>query len=523
MLQIPSPSAEPEAVPGGHLGPADLVLWSGAVAAVLGNKAFELYQPLGRDASAFAYIGRGILDGRLPYVDMWDHKAPGIYYANALALALLPDISQALSARLIELCFALAAVGVFFLIAGAWMEGPWPALAALLFGFFGTLPRLNEGGNFTEVYTLLPLVGAYGCLAKATMVAQLRWAFWAGTAAGVALVFSPKAALDLAGFAVFLSVLSLRRLVPLRWALRAGCMLLLGVVLIIVPVLTYFGSRDALPELFDQVVLYNLRYASGIGRESTMADLGERLKDLGTAGLLLWAFAPLGALALLTSRQRFPLGVLVLAWLAAALLATAFGGRFYRHYFIPVIPPLALLSACGMREALRQLRISRLLRARRGSWSAAAVSVAGLFALSVMAAPLTALEGRPLPLSSPEANRQAAVAGYVAARTLPGDPILVWGAESRVYLLAGREAPTRFFYNYPLVPFADGVQTASPRQREYRKEFLADVGARAPALVVLPPAHQDFTGLPEIERWLHASYVEAVRFDSWVVLGRRPE
>lgn len=40
------------------------------------------------DSAVFMQIGRLINSGGLPYVDLWDHKMPGIYYLNAAALYL---------------------------------------------------------------------------------------------------------------------------------------------------------------------------------------------------------------------------------------------------------------------------------------------------------------------------------------------------------------------------------------------------------------------------------------------------
>src|SRR5687768_3404549 len=40
----------------------------------------------GRDSGVYLYVASKILDGDIPYRDVWDHKSPGIYYLNALGL-----------------------------------------------------------------------------------------------------------------------------------------------------------------------------------------------------------------------------------------------------------------------------------------------------------------------------------------------------------------------------------------------------------------------------------------------------
>ncbi len=39
-----------------------------------------------RDSGVFLYVDGQILDGRIPYRDVWDHKGPILYYLNALGL-----------------------------------------------------------------------------------------------------------------------------------------------------------------------------------------------------------------------------------------------------------------------------------------------------------------------------------------------------------------------------------------------------------------------------------------------------
>ena len=40
-----------------------------------------------RDSGVFLYVGQRILDGDMPYRDIWDHKPPGIHLVNAIGLA----------------------------------------------------------------------------------------------------------------------------------------------------------------------------------------------------------------------------------------------------------------------------------------------------------------------------------------------------------------------------------------------------------------------------------------------------
>src|SRR5690349_17265741 len=43
-----------------------------------------------RDSGVFLYVGWRLLNGDIPYRDVWDHKPPLIYFIDALGLTLAP-------------------------------------------------------------------------------------------------------------------------------------------------------------------------------------------------------------------------------------------------------------------------------------------------------------------------------------------------------------------------------------------------------------------------------------------------
>jgi hypothetical protein len=77
-------------------------------------------------------------------------------------------------------------------------------------------------------------------------------------------------------------------------------------------------------------------------------------------------------------------------------------------------------------------------------------------------------------------------ASHFAATTERSDKILVWGAEPQVYLLSRRDAPTCFFYQYPLI-------SRGYANEDLAAEFLSDLRRDPPRMIVdaldlrLPP------------------------------------
>src|SRR5215510_6079066 len=64
------------------------------------------------------YIGLGWLDGRLPYIDVWDMKPPGIFALNAAVFAIFPNSFGALA--IVEGFFIVACALTIYALLRQW-------------------------------------------------------------------------------------------------------------------------------------------------------------------------------------------------------------------------------------------------------------------------------------------------------------------------------------------------------------------------------------------------------------------
>ena len=104
-----------------------------------------------RDPGVFLYVGWRILNGELPYRDIWDHKPPFIFYINALGLTLINN-SQWGVWFLEFVSLSLAAFIGFRLVKKAF--GPESAIFGSLLWLL-TLVFVIKDGNYATEYTLL--------------------------------------------------------------------------------------------------------------------------------------------------------------------------------------------------------------------------------------------------------------------------------------------------------------------------------------------------------------------------------
>lgn len=459
-----------------------LVTWPAPLAVALDG-------PWRFDPAIFLYEGALVREGGIPYVTFWDHKGPLIYLINAAGLALSSGRIWGVWVLGLLATWLAAAVGYRAMRESFGVAG---ALVGLVF-FVVALGGIEAGANMTEQYAL-PL--AWGAALVVVRWARTRRATVAvGFALGVlgGLAFFLRANLVGAAASAVLTlavVLLLERRTGalVRPALGAA----LGATLVGGVILAWLARNGALRAFWDQAIMYNLLYAHAQGAQRLFAALAGLWLATATAPLVL----PLVGLALCLRRlgqpgagdRSDPLVLFVVIWISLELLLASVSGRPYDHYFMMLLPPMAMLTAALVAEGLR-LVPARVRRSVRSP-----VLVAVVFAL-VMIRPVVdravarARTGELVP--SPASSQVALAAAFVRANSAPTDRLLVWGLAGGVYFLADRPPASRYLFAFPLLTRSYGDSVA-PR-------FLAELRRTPPKLIV--DAAVSYPSTPTLARW----------------------
>jgi 4-amino-4-deoxy-L-arabinose transferase-like glycosyltransferase len=198
-------------------------------------------------------------------------------------------------------------------------------------------------------------------------------------------------------------------------------------------------------------------------------------------------------------------------WLLSAALSVAIGLRFFGHYYMQLLPPLALLSAGALaRGSQRAVKVTIALAAT----FAVAYSAAGYF----------------MHPFGPEPQYES-VSRFVAANTHPDDRILVWGSEPEIYWASNRLPATRFLTtptfltgNHPGRP-ADDVDTDASTAQNWR--YFYDDFNTAPPRYLLDTSPeklrstQTIANFPELARILKQEYRYVRTIDHVAIYERR--
>jgi 4-amino-4-deoxy-L-arabinose transferase-like glycosyltransferase len=140
---------------------------------------------------------------------------------------------------------------------------------------------------------------------------------------------------------------------------------------------------------------------------------------------------------------RTPERTALLGLLAASAIGAAAGARFYPHYYVQLIPPLALLAApyyARLWFGTIQPRYWLLRPNVTYTW----------LALTIIAFSIAHWAGSAQRRVPSEAGR------YLLTHSAPADRIFVWGQSSQIYLDAHRRPACRYITTFPLTGLVFG-------------------------------------------------------------------
>ncbi len=415
--------------------------------------------PFERDEGVYATVAQGVLDGQVPYRDLFDNKPPLVYIWYAFSFALMGE--TVVAPRIVAAVFLSLTTLALFNQARMVLPLPAARIAAALFAISTGLPWVALHAN-TEAYMLLPMVSSLMFFTIGMKDGKLRWFVVAGLLSGLAIMTKQVAMWNLLALAMVSLIWHRRtaetqlRAVGPTLALFGGCFV--GLAAVVLP-FTFMGALD---ELIYANVSYNWLYINFL-------TYAERLANFGYGILFFSAVAApfvVGAIAgliILWRKRSSATDYVLIVWAVASAIGVASGGRFFPHYFLQLMPSLAVLT--GVLVYDRFVHGGDRVLSRPAWMIATFLIVVSVGTTSVLyLAPHRAEEQVVSSIYHQkewEANSEA-LGLYIKERTEPGDAIFNHGRESQLYFYADRPPAIPYFYDWVL---------------EYKEEALAEVVA----------------------------------------------
>jgi 4-amino-4-deoxy-L-arabinose transferase-like glycosyltransferase len=404
------------------------------VASFLLRMAF-LNEPFERDEGFYAYIGQEILRGKILYRDMIDIKPPGIYYLNALIIGLFGPSATAI--RIFTAFYGTVTIFAVHRLA-RYLAGPLAGLcAALLFGVFSSSPRIQGSSSNTEVFMLLPLVAATYYFLRGADTGKKIYYATSGLLSGIAMLIKTVA---LPQFMVlFLWIFFVPEVKGKPLKILANCVsFLVPPLLIALMTCGFFLYHGA----FDDFIYWNVTFILGYAKTLISGlPLFGVLRVLAPVLLLLTLLALSTCIWIVLKRRNFRC-LLIVALLVASIAGVWLPQKYFNHYFIQLLPVLALLAGIGSAKLLaskgwKRYAIICVLILGFSYWIKSDYKFYMVFSPEMMS----------VYKYGTATIEIAQAAEYVKNRTSSSDIIYQWGFDPGIYFLTERQSPNKYCSN----------------------------------------------------------------------------
>jgi len=436
--------------------------------------------PLERDEGEYAYAGQLISQGIAPYQSVYAMKLPGTYLAYACLMAIFGQSSSGIHLGLIVVN---AATSFLVFLLGLQLFG---RLAGLIAGASYALLSTSESvlgfaAHATHFSVLPALAGTLLLLIAVERGSRIWLYFWSGLLLGLAFLMKQPGI-----FFVFfggLYLLKSEAKEPIAWRSVGIKLSVFGLGALAPFLLTCLVLWRA--GVLEKFFFWTFTYASQYATTNTILQALPVLKMVAPGVLgpsaYLWGLAFLGIMAF-----AWDSGARKHAWFTVAFLLFSFlgvcpGFFFRQHYFILMLPAVALLAGLGVSSAREKFASTPAIRP---------LALAPLFVFAVAFAysliqqsefffqidPLAVCQSVYAPNPFPEA---VAIADYIKAHSKQNSEIAVLGSEPEIYFYAKRHSATGYIYTYELMErqkYASAMQQEMIREIESAKpDYIVNV------------------------------------------------
>ncbi|GAB4564751.1 MAG: hypothetical protein Fur0017_00690 [Anaerolineales bacterium] len=421
-----------------------------------------------RDYGFYAYIGKQIAKGSLPYLDVWESKPPAIFYLNAFALRLGRGYRWGI--WLVEFVSLFSAIASsFYLLKKLW--GITPAL----FGVFTWLWGLDftlQGGNYTEEYPLAFHFLALILLLDLIQNPRHRLAnLTLGLCFSISFLFRPNNAIvEAVTILVFGAALIMKR--DFQTFKMAVLWVTLGILIPIAATSIYFAYHGLFPAMLEASILYNLTYSATEQSASSPLQVGFEFLNLAAWIGLIGYMLIVARLKNVLKSPHLPLFIVLLIGAPAAVLLSDPAKRNYGHYFMNWLPFIGLLTAFAFHTIQEKLKLPIT---NHKSATTLSLFIVLLFLVFSGRAD-TYLKAFDRLFTSPERELRSPISIYVENHTQPGEYVLFWATHPGENFMSHRDAPHSALF-YPMMvdsEISDRLNT----------DFFDDLQRNLPVLIV---------------------------------------
>ncbi len=433
--------------------------------------------PLERDEGEYAYAGQLMLEGVPPYRLAYNMKMPGIYAAYAAIMAVFGQ--SAAGIRMGFMLVNFGAILLLYFVGRRFLDCAGAVAACAAYALLSLSPHVLGFAAHATHFVMLSALGGTLVLLRAQEKGRIAGYFWSGALFGIAfLMKQPGGAFAFFGCALIVWA-ALRRKPP-QWKTDGLRLALYGTGVAAPIILTCLILWQA--GVWDKFWWWTVTYAKVHATAMDWAHGRRRLANFFYPKFhwdeFFWLLALAGLFSVLARKGRADEKFFFLS----LLLFSAAGGfppfNFTSHYFVLLLPVVALLAAKACTPAASWLAAQPLRLMRWMPWI-----VFGAIWLSVVwsyrnpFAFLTENQVSFLLYPNNEFQVYPEIAAYLQRHSDPAATFAVIGSEPELLFEARRRSVTGYIYMYDLVQ-------PQPFRERMEEEMLSEVELGRPDYIV---------------------------------------
>jgi hypothetical protein len=454
--------------------------------------------PLERDEGEYAYAGQLMLQGIAPYKLAYNMKLPGTYAAYALIMSVFGETTAGIHLGVLVLVLATMLV----IAALGWrLAGPVAAVAAA--GSYGLMSASSTVMGFcghATHFVLLPALSGILVFLEAIKRQRMNLFFWSGALLSLGVLMKQPGIL----FVFFAAAYLLRIQVgeEIRWKTlgRSFGFYVAGLATPFLVTCLVLWRAGVFSTFWFWTVSYASQYASNYKFIKGLFFFDVNFTPIVMSALGIWIFAIFGIVAVALDKStphqylKFLLGFLVFSFLAVCPTLA-----FRPHYFILLLPAIALLAGFAVSSATRRLQ-------EAGATRALIAAPSLLFALALLASfyqqrkffveddPIAACRDVYNNDPFPEA---VIISDYIRQHTPENASIAVLGSEPEIYFYSHRHSATGYIYTY-------GLMEEQKYALEMQHQMIAEVERARPEILVFVNLWGSWAPAPHANQMIYA-------------------
>ncbi len=490
----------------------DIILLAVIISLAVLLRGGLLSVPLERDEGEYAYTAQLILQSIPPYGEAYSMKMPGIYAVYALFLMLFGQTHTGIHLGL--LVVNILTIALLFILARQTFDPLAAVVTCATFAILSLNASLQGIFANAEHFVIFAAVGGTLLLQRAITLERPKLLFWSGFLFGVGFLIKQHGLAFIAFGCLYLLNCDLKpRPILWRQSFFRWFLFLIGVVLpfgLTCFLLLVFGVFD---KFWFWTFAYARQYVTAVPFPVGVELLKVNLIPIMASSAFIFALAGIGLILLFFNWNSHSNKTFVLLFSIFSWLAVCPGLYFRPHYFVLVLPSVALLvgiclsffdkvlarySLYTLRKAVPLLLISfTLFHSVWYQWDY-------LFRLTPTMVARHVYGHEPFPES-------LEIAKYIERNSLENDRVAVLGSEPQIYFYANRRAATGYLYTYPLME-------PHPYAREMQREMISEIEAAHPEFLILVHVRTSWLERPNSEKMIF-SWLRTYRQEHYNLVG----